>query len=100
METTHVTATLAASVGELTGIMHACAKWARRSLALNKHRAKCRVPTNQMKTMKKKSLTNGDDSVGDEETETDDEAAKAQPGKGTGKAQHSGPVRRSSRLSN
>ena len=57
METTHVTATLAASVGELTDIMPARAKWARRSLALNKHRARCRVLKNQMKTMKKKSLT-------------------------------------------
>ena len=43
---------------------------------------------------------NEDDSIGDEETETDDEAAKAQPGKGAGKVQHSGPVRRSSRLKN
>jgi hypothetical protein len=43
---------------------------------------------------------NEDDSIGDEETETDDEAAKAQPEKGAGKAQHSGPVRRSSRLKN
>ena len=43
---------------------------------------------------------NEDDSVGGEETETDDETANAQPGKGTDKAQHSGPVRRSSRLNN
>ena len=43
---------------------------------------------------------NEDDSFGDEETETDDEVAKAQPGKGAGKAHHSGPVRRSSRLNN
>ena len=44
METTHVTATLVASVGELTGIMPARAKWARRSMALNRNRARCRVP--------------------------------------------------------
>ena len=43
---------------------------------------------------------NEDDSIGDEETKTNDEAAKAQPGKGVGKAQHSGTVRRSSRLNN
>ena len=43
---------------------------------------------------------NEDDSVGGEETETDDEAAKAQPGKSAGKTQHSGTVRRSSRLNN
>ena len=57
METTHVTATLAASVAELTDIMPARAKWARRSVALNRNRARYRVPSNQMKTMKKKSLT-------------------------------------------
>ena len=57
METTHVTATLAASVGELTSIMPTRAKWARRTVALNRNRARCRVPKNQMKTMKKKSLT-------------------------------------------
>nr|XP_020188442.1 altered inheritance of mitochondria protein 44-like [Aegilops tauschii subsp. strangulata] len=43
---------------------------------------------------------NEDDSIGDEETKTDDEAAKAQLGKGTGKGQHSVPIRRSSRLKN
>ena len=57
METTHVTATLAASVAELTGIMPARAKWARRSVALNRNRARYRVPKNQKKRMKKKSLT-------------------------------------------
>ena len=58
METTHVTATLAASVGELTDIMPARAKWARRSVALNRNRARYRVPKNQKKRMmKKKSLT-------------------------------------------
>ena len=56
METTHVTATLAASVVELTDIMPARAKWARRSVELNINRARYRVPSNQMKTMKKKSL--------------------------------------------
>ena len=43
---------------------------------------------------------NEDNSIGDEETETNDEAAKAQPGKGADKGQHSGTVRRSSRLKN
>ena len=57
METTHVTATLAASVAELTDIMPAHAKWARRSMALIRNRARSRVPKNQMKRMKKKSLT-------------------------------------------
>jgi len=56
METTHVTTTLAASVGELTNIMPARAKWARRSMEPNRNRARYRVPKNQMKTMKKKSL--------------------------------------------
>ena len=56
METTHVTATLAASVGELTDIMPARAKWARRSVELNINRERYRVPSNQMKTMKRKSL--------------------------------------------
>ena len=41
---------------------------------------------------------NEDDSIGDDET--GDEAAKAQAGKGADKGQHSGPVRRSSRLKN
>ena len=57
METTHVTATLAASVAKLTDIMPACAKWARRSVELNTNRARYRVPNNQMKMIKKKSLT-------------------------------------------
>ena len=43
--------------GELTDIMPARAKWARRSVALNRNRAKSRVPKNQKKRMKKKSLT-------------------------------------------
>ena len=57
METTHVTATLAASVAELTDIMPARAKWEKRSVALNKNRAKFRVLENQKKRIKKKSLT-------------------------------------------
>ena len=56
METTHVTATLAASVGGLTDIMPAHAKWERRSVALNRNRARSRVRRNEKKTMKKKSL--------------------------------------------
>ena len=46
METTHVTATLAASVGELTDIMPARVKWTRRSVAPNRNRAKSRVTKN------------------------------------------------------
>ena len=55
METTHVTTTLAASVGGLMDIMPAHAKWARRSVALNRNRARYRLPKNQNKRMKKKS---------------------------------------------
>ena len=41
----------------LVVIMPAHAKWARRSVALNRNRGRSRVPKNQMKRMKKKSLT-------------------------------------------